>query len=664
MSSDFRRASTAKVLCLFAGVLLSAVRAPGSTVEKEFVLGASGARLHMAVAAGRLSTVSIENLITRESTPVRGIEFELHTANGLNLTDRDFALMGVSDLLLAGSEGRPSGRRTVFRMESKPASIRVDIVVEARDGENWIERYLQVWGPRATVLNRVSLTKWDVAEASGPSLLGPVVETLGYPSGAGQPVFVRDLFLGIAHPGAENLVKPGRISLGIPAYAGLDPERPVRSERMIIGAAAAGERRRAFLRYIHSVRRTPLRMIDLVNDWYWKDKSKTLDALKRLADIRKATGVPIDSFTLDDGWSSYTDIRNGIWGALNEERLPEGWEALRDTARSGGMNVSLWFGPIGGYGYRKLRIPLGKRLGYETYEDKFCLAGDRYGADVRETFSRWARLGMDFIKVDGFWPACPEKGHGHPTGAGAAIAQMDALIYVFAKWRQARPDLAIAYTSGSNPSPFWLLHCDYVWRAGVDDQHAGTGAPFDRYNNFIDACLQGQRETGMPASSFVTFDLVAPRILPADDDTLKRGFWWAAARTSLHHDWYLSPDDLTDAQWRALAEAARWAKSHEREFRFSRMIGGDVRHGEVYGFACFDGHTGTVALRNPARTSKQLQGTLRDWLDLAPAEEKSSFRLVPVFEQNSALDGSHQCGEDLRIELPGYGIVVYELSIQ
>jgi len=240
---------------------------------------------------------------------------------------------------------------------------------------------------------------------------------------------------------------------------------------------------------------------------------------------------------------------------------------------------------------------------------------------------------------------------------------MDALIDVFATWRRARPDLAIAYTSGSNPSPFWLLHCDYVWRAGVDDEHSGTGAPFDRYTNFVDTCLQGQRETGMPASAFVTFDLVAPRMLPADDDTLKRGFWWAAARTSLHHDWYLHPDDLTDMQWRALAEAARWAKLHEREFRFSRMIGGDIRQGEVYGFACFDGHTGTLALRNPSATANTLRGSMREWLDLSPAEERSSLKLTPVFGQTTALDGSHQATEDLRIELPRFGLAIYEISI-
>ncbi len=338
-------------------------------------------------------------------------------------------------------------------------------------------------------------------------------------------------------------------------------------------------------------------------------------------------------------------------------------DALRQAAGAGGMNVSLWLGPIGGYGYRARRIPLGRQLGYEIYDDKFCMAGVRYGADAREAFARWARLGMDFIKVDGFWPECREKGHGHPTGAGAAIAQMDSLIETYRVWRQARPDLAIAYTSGSNPSPFWLLHCDYLWRAGADDEHSGVGAPFEKYNTFVDSCLQRHRETSLPFSTFVTFDLIAKRMLPADDEGLKRGFWWAAARTSLHHDWYLHPDDLTDGQWRSLAEAARWAKAHEQEFRFSRMIGGDPSKGDVYGFACFDGKSGTLALRNPDAKPRSLSGTLRQWLELSPAESNAAFRLRPVFGEKIGPEGNRRGSGDLRLELPPFGIAVYEVSL-
>ena len=161
--------------------------------------------------------------------------------------------------------------------------------------------------------------------------------------------------------------------------------------------------------------------------------------------------------------------------------------------------------------------------GFEINGDKLCLAGPRYQEHVTECFSRWAAQGMDYIKVDGFWPDCANTDHGHATGPGGAIQQMDALIRVFAAWRKANPKLVIGYTSGSNPSPFWLQHCDYVWRGGADDQHEGAGDPFDRYHTFVDGCLQAQRSTEMPISGFVTFDIVQGRTRSSSRAAFERG---------------------------------------------------------------------------------------------------------------------------------------------
>jgi len=643
-------------------VVCSSVFGADASPSGEYTIGNEVLRLHLAVRDGKMATAAIENALTKDTIPIRGTEFRIRAAGGTEITDRDAAVTGVADLLLAGSGDRAPGRRLVVSAEAKAAGLRIDIIHEARDGETWIERYLEVRGPRPVVLEHVLLADWEIEGAAGPAGAGSTAQTLGYPSGCGQPIYARDLFLGVAHPGAENFVAAGRVACGIPAYAGLDPVRSTRTERMVIGAAERGGARRAFVRHIHRVRATPQRMIELVNDWYWKDKSKPVADLKALAAVKERSGVPIDSFTLDDGWSSYTNIRDGVWGALEEERLPHSWEDLVAAGAKAKINVSLWYGPIGGYGYRPNRIPLGRKLGYEIDGDKFCLAGERYRSDVKDIFARWANRGMDFIKVDGFWPDCRREGHGHPIGAGAAIAAMDTLCDVFASWRRARPDLVIAYTSGSNPSPFWLLHCDYVWRSGADDAHLGAGGPFDRYATFIDACLEQHRATEMPISGFVTFDLISTRMFPSDDAALERGFWWAAARTSLHHDWYLHPSDLTDPQWSMLARAARWAKAREEVFRTSRMIGGETRKGEAYGFACFDGKTGTLALRNPAAELRAIEGTLAGWLDLADSERNSSYKLSPVFGKTEALAGIRAATVSLRLELPPLEIAVFDVA--
>ena len=257
----------------------------------------------------------------------------------------------------------------------------------------------------------------------------------------------------------------------------------------------------------------------------------------------------------------------------------------------------------------------------------------------------------------------PLAAHGdRPAGPSGAVAHMDALCDVFRAWREARPDLVIAYTSGSNPSPFWLLHADYLWRGGADYAQLGAGDPFDRYATFVDAWLQEHRSTAMPMSAVVTFDLISRRMFPASDEVLRRGFWWLAGRTSLNHDWYLHPDDLTIGQWKMLAEAAQWARRHSIEFRYSRMIGGDVRKGDVYGFATFDGHSGTLALRNPSAEKRSLSGTLADWLDLSPSERRLTYRVEPVFGTTASVTGSHGAEAPLTVELPGLQIAIVEVG--
>ena len=198
-------------------------------------------------------------------------------------------------------------------------------------------------------------------------------------------------------------------------------------------------------------------------------------------------------------------------GTAGPQTVPRRLGIAAIRGRTAGIGVSLWFGPIGGYGGREQRVAFARTRGFEINGDKLCLAGPRYQKHVMECFSQWAALGMDYIKVDGFWPDCAQTNHRHAVGRGGAIQQMDALIGVFAAWRKANPKLVIGYTSGSNPSPFWLQHCDYVWRSGADDEHEGAGDPFDRYHTFVDGCLQVHRSTEMPISGFVTFDIVQGR---------------------------------------------------------------------------------------------------------------------------------------------------------
>ncbi len=610
--------------------------------------------IELSLANNRTHIALIRNLRSGKSLLIEGDDFTLEFVSG--------RVVRAGDFLVESSKSEPagaSGKRLVLALRLK--ELRVRMLTEIRVDEAWATRWLEIQGAGER-LSRVSLAHWRDAAAIGPAGLGKVFGNLGLPSGLGQAVYAQDLFLAIPHPGAENFAVDGFISCRIPAYDDLAAGKTISTRKMVIGAGEAGAARRAFFQYISATRPVASRMFFLVNDWYWKDKSKPVQAVEALAAVKKETGVPIDTFTLDDGWDFDWDEMSGLWGRLNRQRFPGGWEALEAAGRPAEIGISLWFGPIGGYRYRKTRVEAARKFGFEVNGDKLCLAGRRYRQHAVESFSRWASLGMNYIKVDGFWPDCQQPDHGHLIGPSGAIEQMDLLMDLFASWRRANPKLLIAYTSGSNPSPFWLQHADYIWRGGADDSHAGAGEPFDRHNTFIDTCLQVHRATEVPASAFVTFDIVQNRISGNLDNAFERGVWWLAARTSLHHDWYLQATDLTTERWKVLAQAAHWAKRHESVFQYSRMVGGDPRVGEIYGFSSFDTDRGTLALRNPGPEARSFTGTLASILELPETAKLLTFRLNRVFGQTRTLEGVHKPDDPLTVELPPLGIAVFEVE--
>ncbi|UCE50548.1 MAG: hypothetical protein JSW47_10365, partial [Phycisphaerales bacterium] len=487
------------------------------TVENEHLA------IVISTKGNRVQTTYIENRRSGKRLDLDGDDFVLQFDDGSITTSNSLTLTRISK-----DSDSNAQQRVAFELHGN--GIEVRYVTELQNEQWWGSRWLDIRGA-AKKLVRVCLARWQCEGAMGSAEKGTVVPSLGYPSGCGQVVYARDLFFAIAHPGAENFVTANGISCSIPAYRSISSEKTIRTPRFVVGAGRQQDAWRSFIRYIDATRPVPGRMFFMVNDWYWKDKSKPLQGLKALVDVKRKSGVPVETFTLDDGWDFDWDEQTKIWGRLNRERFPGAWDALQAAGRAADIDISLWFGPIGGYTYRPRRIEFARKIGFEIYGDKadrgkLCLSGSRYKKHVIESFSHWAARGMDYIKVDGFWPECSVADHGHPVGPGGAIAQMDGLMDVFAAWRKPRPELLIGYTSGSNPSPFWLQHADFLWRGGRDDSHAGQGTPFDRHNTYLDSILQGHRETDMPISAFVTFDIVQDRIRGANDRVFERGFWW------------------------------------------------------------------------------------------------------------------------------------------
>jgi hypothetical protein len=377
---------------------------------------------------------------------------------------------------------------------------------------------------------------------------------------------------------------------------------------------------------------------------------------------RRGEALPLGILRLPEGW----DRRDGtasLWAAVDSSSFPSGLEELVAEGRKSGLGLALRFDPSGGPGDRSARLALARKDGLDCEGEAIGIAGPRARSHLSRVFAAWAAKGIASVEVDGFVPEAPPARPGAPVVGPATVARIDAVAEASGAWRTANPELVVSYLSGSNPSPLWLAHLDFVAPQGMPTGQAGAsgeGEAFDRAATFIDEGLQVHRPTDMPISAFAVEDMPAGVALEASDEAFERNAWWLFARTSLRHSWDLEVLRLSEPRWTQLERAARWARGHERLFRVSRMVGGDPRQGGVYGCAAFESGAGVLALRNPTAKPAALERALSNLLALPRGVSRRTYRLTGVHGDTKALEGVHQGRATLKVELAPLAIVVLE----
>lgn len=237
---------------------------------------------------------------------------------------------------------------------------------------------------------------------------------------------------------------------------------------------------------------------------------------------------------------------------------------------------------------------------------------------------------MGYWKLDGMSFTCAETDHGHVTGPGARTALADLFVELVGAIRAVRPDAVVAFTIGSHPSPWWLSTVDFVWRGGLDDTAAKQpGSRLDRFDTYIDTCLQAYRPAAFPVSGLVTFSIVETEAASyragAGPDGWARHCWLAVGRGTLHQDLYVAPDSLTEAEWAVLAEALSWARARQHVLARSRFVLGDPSAGEVYGFVARRGDEAVACLRNPSDRPQPVGAGWPELLGFTPAAVRTRY---------------------------------------
>ncbi len=483
---------------------------PGTAVAHadgdEVSLGNSVLCLTWRVSGGVLRPVRIEDKIAGTTLAMEQTEcFQLMlTETPLPGTQ----LLRASDLHIVGTPefqeipanaqslrlaDHQSGRAIVITLALTDVAVEVTWQAVLRDGSSYVRQVISCQSIEKEI-ELAEVVVWDLAVA-GAEVRGVV---------DGSPVVAGNLYFAAEHPMSKSSLLEASDAATLPHFtcryevnSGLRPSEP-RQFRALVGVAPPGQMRRGFLYYLERERAQPYRPLLHYNNGseigaeYWTLRATgspgAAETFRRqqqqlwLATIEQfgralvqQRHVVVDSFAHDFEW----DDENLVWQF--HAGYPEGFRPAQQVAEKFGSHVGVWLSPSGGYPCKESRLASGLKQGFETFRNGLTLAGPRYGARVRATCEGLIEhYGVNYFKFDGFG-----AGNNQP-GAMDCASDVEALLALIVALRERKPDLFINPTTGSWPSPFWLLYCDSIWRQGADTNLQGKGSARQQWTTYRD----------------------------------------------------------------------------------------------------------------------------------------------------------------------------------
>jgi len=510
---------------------------------------------------------------------------------------------------------RLPGEQCTLALTSVDGNLHATWTVVLRDGSSYVRQYLTVTaGANDLPINRVQLIDVDLP---GAHIVGSV---------KGSPIVAGDVYLGFEHPLSDSKVVENR------ATAYMDRDLPLKAGQSVtyssvIGTTHTGQLRRDFLTYIERERAHPYRTFLHYNSWYdlgyfnAYDQTGVLDRINTFGqELHENRGVTLDSFLFDDGWDNHASL----WSF--NKGFPDGFIPVREAANKYGAAPGIWMSPWGGYdGPKKERVQLGKEAGYEIVDGGFALSGPKYYARFRDTALEMIRkYGVNQFKFDG-------TGNANSVFRGSAFdSDFSAAIHLIGELREAKPDIYINLTTGTYPSPFWLLYADSIWRGGEDDSFAGVGSYRERWITYRDADTYDEIVKGgplYPLNSLMLHGIIYAqrhKQLSKDpgNDFRNEVRDYFGNGTQLQ-EMYITPSLLNGQNWDDLAEAAKWSRSNMDVFKDTHWVGGDPAWLEVYGWASWSPKKGILVLRNPSDKPQSIRLDLESAFELPPGAPQS-----------------------------------------
>jgi hypothetical protein len=478
----------------------------------------------------------------------------------------------------------------------------------------------------------------------------------------GSPLADEDFYFGFEHPLSWSRVSAGR------AEAGITRQLPLRTGQSVtysavVGTYAPGQMRRDFLAYLEAERPRAYRPFLNYNTWYdigYTNRFSEADVLDRIhafgTELVQKRGVQMDSFVLDDGW----DDTNTLWGF--DSGFANGLTQVVQAAGAIHAGIGIWMSPWGGYAHEKVeRIAFGRAHGYEILNGGYALSGPRYfQAFSQVAFRMMDQYHVNLFKFDG-------TGNADRVFPGSMFdSDFAAAIHLIGELRKREPGLFINLTTGTYPSPFWLLDADSIWRGGDDHSFAGVGTQRQQWITYRDAQTYHnivERGPLFPLNSLMLHGMIFAQKaegLSTDpgNDFRDEVLTYFGSGTQLQ-EMYVSPGLLSAADWDVLAEAARWSRRNAAILEDTHWIGGDPGQLQVYGWAAWSPQGWIVTLRNPSNAAQSFSLDLGKALEL-PNGAKRKFRVRQPFAPRAAGARAWNAGRPVTVRLAPFAVRVYE----
>jgi hypothetical protein len=608
---------------LFFTLILALTSVPGygavraAVDEDRLSLSNEAISAIWSIRGGSLRWQSLTNQFTDVTLHFEGAAFALSPKEGPALPSSGLRIVAgplIEEPSMPANSPRAvnhlPGRQIRIELEDSSTNLRITWKATLREGANYV---------REEVTIRAGQQPFPLAQVGLVDAIVPGAIVSGHVKGS--PVTAGTWFFGFEHPLSDCRVRGDRASCWLSRELPLQAGQSV-TYASVFGVTHAGQLRRDFLKYVELERARPYRTFLHYNSWYdlgYFDRYNEQGAVTVVQSfgeqLTTQRGVKLDSFLFDDGWDDPTTLWKFNPG------FPDGLTKVTQTAAKYGAAPGIWLSPWGGYDKPKeQRLANARAQGFETNEGGFALSGPKYYRYFRDTcLDLIEKYGVNQFKFDG-------TGNANEVIKGSDFdSDFDAAIHLIGELRAKRPDLYVNLTTGTYPSPFWLLYADSIWRGGDDHSFAGVGTNRQRWITYRDSqTYRWVVEDGplFPINSLMLHGMIFARYaerlgVDPNHDFPDEVHSYFGTGTQLQ-EMYITPSLLAPQDWDVLAETAKWSRDNAGVLKDSHWIGGDPAWLEIYGWASWSPTKAIVTLRNPSNHEQDFIASLAAILELPP----------------------------------------------